>query len=242
MSSIEEEEYDSLFSASLKTSHSSSQKNLHTCACMQEDTPRHHHKSVQRMASWPKCHPSNDPHRFDSLPTNHTNEGLRQLPSMPPINLFWPQPSLQLKKPPQTPPLTHSQSSTEFNKRPLRSSTFCHTFQGVEEHPEIPPCVRNVILQQLQTPRPPTNPKMMKKLSKTIQLPDDPSDPTAFTVYDHPLFYDTNGNKFKSKSRRSRQVAKIVGTFSFFMTMGIVITVLCFLCKFLNLKLGIQLN
>ena len=95
---------------------------------------------------------------------------------------------------------------------------------------EIPPCVRDVILQQLQSPRPPTNPKMMRKLSKTINLPDDPSDPTAFTVFhDHPMYY--NVPKYKSRSKRSRQVAKIVGTFSFLMTMGIVITVLCFLCK-----------
>ena len=97
---------------------------------------------------------------------------------------------------------------------------------------EIPPCVRDVILQQLQSPRPPTNPKMMRKLSKTINLPDDPSDPTAFTVFhDHPMYY--NVPKYKSRSKRSRQVAKIVGTFSFLMTMGIVITVLCFLCKLL---------
>ena len=102
--------------------------------------------------------------------------------------------------------------------------------EAAGNHDEIPPCVRNVILQQLQSPRPPNNPKMIKKLSKTITLPDDPSDPTAFTVFhDHAMYY--NIPKYKSRSKRSRQVAKIVGTFSFLMTMGIVILVLCLLCK-----------
>ena len=102
--------------------------------------------------------------------------------------------------------------------------------EAAGNHDEIPPCVRNVILQQLQSPRPPNNPKMIKKLSKTITLPDDPSDPTAFTVFhDHTMYY--NIPKYKSRSKRSRQVAKIVGTFSFLMTMGIVILVLCLLCK-----------
>ena len=88
-------------------------------------------------------------------------------------------------------------------------------------------------MQQLQSPTPPPqNPKMIKKMSRTITLPEDPSDPTAFTVP-----YDAYDSKWHSKhltsrSRRSRQVIKIVGTFSFLMTMGIVITVLLCLCKF----------
>ena len=108
--------------------------------------------------------------------------------------------------------------------------------EAAGNHDEIPPCVRNVILQQLQSPKPPTHPKMMKKLSKIIDLPDDPSDPIAFTqnFHDHPMY--CNMPKYKSRSKRSRQVAKIVGTFSFLMTMGIVITVLCFLCKYLIWK------
>ena len=105
-------------------------------------------------------------------------------------------------------------------------------YQHSEHHSEIPPCVRKVIMQQLQSPTPPPhNPKMIKKMSRTITLPEDPSDPTAFTVpYDA---YDSkcHSKHLTSRSRRSRQVIKIVGTFSFLMTMGIVITVLLCLCK-----------
>ena len=66
-----------------------------------------------------------------------------------------------------------------------------------EIHSEIPPCVRNVILQQLQKPTPnPTHTiKMMKKLSKNINVPDDPSDPTAFTQ--DPMY--CNVPKYKSR-------------------------------------------
>ena len=93
-------------------------------------------------------------------------------------------------------------------------------------------------MQQLQSPTPPPqNPKMIKKMSRTITLPEDPSDPTAFTVP-----YDAYDSKWHSKhltsrSRRSRQVIKIVGTFSFLMTMGIVITVLLCLCKFYHFRI-----
>jgi len=234
MSSIQEEEqHDSLFSNSIKTSHSSS----HDCVCLDHQHPQEQQKpqrknnkiSLQRVASYPKCHPDNDPHRFDLITKQGAtkSDDMRHLPTVPPYHPgLWP-PSNRI---------SHSQSSSEFfrqsKKRPTRS--LCHNmtfpaFECEEIQEEIPPCVRNVILQQLQSPRPPTNPKMIKKLSKTIHLPDDPSDPAAFTLsHDHPLFYDLS-LKNRSKSRRSRQVVKIVGTFSFLMTMGIVITVLCFL-------------
>ena len=91
-------------------------------------------------------------------------------------------------------------------------------------------------MHQIKSPRPPANPKMMKKLSKTITLPEDPYDPTAFTLtgFDH---YDQHSlmrrqQIKKANSRKSRQVVKIVGSFSLLMTIGIVITVLCFLCKY----------
>ena len=68
---------------------------------------------------------------------------------------------------------------------------------GSGNHDEIPPCVRNVILQQLQRPKPNSTHtiKMMKKLSKTINVPDDPSDPTAFTQ--DPIY--CNVPKYKSR-------------------------------------------
>ena len=70
---------------------------------------------------------------------------------------------------------------------------------GSGNHDEIPPCVRNVILQQLQKPTPnPTHTiKMMKKLSKNINVPDDPSDPTAFTQ--DPMYCNVPKNKTRYK-------------------------------------------
>ena len=74
MSSIQEEEFDSLFSSpSLKTSHSSSHKELCTCLGGQisdQDLtvkPKGH-RLLTRMSSYPKCHPDYDPHRYDLKP------------------------------------------------------------------------------------------------------------------------------------------------------------------------------
>jgi len=259
MTSIQEEEFDSLFSSpSLKTSHSSSHKELCTCLGGQisdQDLtaqPRGH-RHLTRMASYPKCHPDYDPHRFDLKPQEATADietvpvvGLRQLPTIPPTSCFWQQEKQPNTQPPRRQSLASSTTS-DFHKRPSR--TYSHNnfsaistspdmirhaldIEAAGNHDEIPPCVRNVILQQLQSPRPPSNPKMIKKLSKTINLPDDPSDPTAFTVFhdQHLQFY--NIPKYKSRSKSSRQVAKIVGTFSFLMTMGIIILVLCLLYWF----------
>ena len=75
---------------------------------------------------------------------------------------------------------------------------------GSGNHDEIPPCVRNVILQQLQKPTPnPTHTiKMMKKLSKNINVPDDPSDPTAFTQ--DPMY--CNVPKYKSRYKIEKYI------------------------------------
>jgi len=254
MTSIQEEEFDSLFSSpSLKTSHSSSHKELCTCLGGQisdQDLtaqPRVH-RLLTRMASYPKCHPDYDPHRYDLKQKEATTDleavpvvGLRQLPTIPPTSYFWQQQQQQSNTQPRR--SMASSPTSDFHKRPSR--TFSHNnfsaistspdmirhaldIEAAGNHDEIPPCVRNVIFQQLQSPRPPYNTKMMKKLSKIINLPDDPSDPTAFTQFhDHTMYY--NIPKCKSRSKRSRQVAKIVGTFSFLMTMGIIILVLCLL-------------
>ena len=103
---------------------------------------------------------------------------------------------------------------------------------------DIPPCVRNVIMHQIKSPRPKkTNAnKMIKKLSKTITLPEDPNDPTAFTLHlDHYDHYSLMRRQQKKKATgTSSNLVKIVGSFSLFMTIAIVITVLCFLCKYLS--------
>ena len=231
VSSTEEDNttYDSLFS-SLKTSHSSSLKELCTCTgsdsnlTTQFQKSKPNHAELHRVASWPRSNP--DPHRFDLILNDKQskveNQELKQLPTVPPQRLlqqdFW------------------SSSVPESSNQilPVQELRLGHLDLDSYHHPhsEIPPCVRKVIMQQLQSPTPPPqNPKMIKKLSRTITLPEDPSDPTAFTIpYDAYLKY--NSRNLPSRSRRSRQVIKIVGTFSFLMTMGIVITVLLCLCKF----------
>ena len=214
-----EDTYDSLFS-SLKTSHSSSLKELCTCTSdsnltqLQKSSSKPNHTELHRVASWPRSAP--DPHRFDLIlnaESKELNQELKQLPTVPPQRLlqqdFW-----SIAAVPES-----------ISVQELRLGL--DSYYPHHPHSEIPPCVRKVIMQQLQSPTPPPhNPKMIKKLSRTITLPEDPSDPTAFTIP-----YDASKH-LPSRSRRSRQVIKIVGTFSFLMTMGIVITVLLCLCKF----------
>ncbi len=112
MSSIQEEEqHDSLFSNSIKTSHSSS----HDCVCLDHQHPQEQQKpqrknnkiSLQRVASYPKCHPDNDPHRFDLITKQGAtkSDDMRHLPTVPPYHPgLWP-PSNRI---------SHSQSSSEF--------------------------------------------------------------------------------------------------------------------------------
>ena len=231
VSSTEEDNttYDSLFS-SLKTSHSSSLKELCTCTgsdsnlTTQFQKSKPNHAELHRVASWPRSNP--DPHRFDLILNDKQskveNQELKQLPTVPPQRLlqqdFW--------------SIAAVPESISVQELRLGHLDPIDSYHPHHPHSEIPPCVRKVIMQQLQSPTPPPhNPKMIKKLSRTITLPEDPSDPTAFTIpYDAYLKY--NSRNVPSRSRRSRQVIKIVGTFSFLMTMGIVITVLLCLCKF----------
>ena len=120
-------------------------------------------------------------------------------------------------------------------------SCFFSIFLG--QH-DIPPCVRNVIMHQIKSPRPKKSnaTKMIKKLSKTITLPEDPNDPTAFTLhldqYDH--YSLMRRQQKKNTTGTSSNLVKIVGSFSIFMTIAIVITVLCFLCKSLMFFLCTQ--
>ena len=66
----------------------------------------------------------------------------------------------------------------------------------------------------------------MKKLSKHILLPDDPEDPAAFTVT--PGFTRPPRKPWCS----SKPIHKIVGTFAFLMTLGIIAAVLYANCKY----------
>eukprot|EP00095_Tigriopus_kingsejongensis_P008186 maker-scaffold405_size181423-snap-gene-0.40 protein:Tk08186 transcript:maker-scaffold405_size181423-snap-gene-0.40-mRNA-1 annotation:"hypothetical protein EAI_00434" len=85
----------------------------------------------------------------------------------------------------------------------------------------LPKYIQNIIVhQQMHTPKPHQNDtKMMKKLSKQIVLPDDPSDPAAFTV--------TPGITRPAKPPwcSSKPVLKIVGTFAFMMSLGIILAI-----------------
>ena len=99
-------------------------------------------------------------------------------------------------------------------------------------------------MHQIKSPRPKKSnaTKMIKKLSKTITLPEDPNDPTAFTLhldqYDH--YSLMRRQQKKNTTGTSSNLVKIVGSFSIFMTIAIVITVLCFLCKSLMFFLCTQ--
>ena len=215
------------------------------------DPSKNHHADLQRVQSFPKA--VQDPHRFDlKVPkqskSNLKIQELKQLPTVPPIDYYSKSPSPESSDRISETPERISDNPDWISEpvEPIKyirkKSSYQQTHRIISENPisdisdnnriirnEIPPCVRNVILQQLQSPKPPENPKMIKKLSRTITLPEDPSDPTAFTIpYDQYLKCKNS----QSRSRRSRQVIKIVGTFSFLMTMGIVITVLLCLCKY----------
>jgi hypothetical protein len=252
MSSInEEEDIDSLFSRSLKTSHSSSLKAICTChattASIEGAATVPEPPQLIRVASYPRGQPRLDPHRFSlnglRQPPLSLQGGLRQLPTVPPLQdqeaFFWPRrpPRLQQQSPAALLPEFQRRYSSPINASyPILTNRLNvvpiinSEKETANDNQEIPPCVRNVILQQLHCPPvPPQNAKMMKKLSKAILLPEDPHDPTAFTVsYDRYMME----RKKKKKSRRSMQVVKIVGTFSFLMTVGIITTVVCFFCKY----------
>ena len=110
-----------------------------------ENQPRGH-RILTRMASYPKCHPDFDPHRFDlhenrksadfdrkSADFDRKSEngleavaGLRQLPTIPPTSYFWQQRSSQEQiNNTQRPRRSRSPASTtptsDFHKRPSRN-------------------------------------------------------------------------------------------------------------------------
>lgn len=97
--------------------------------------------------------------------------------------------------------------------------------------PQLPQCIQNIILQHhwhlTRAPHiPEAKEKHLKKLSKHILLPDDPEDPAAFTI--SPELTRPPRKPWCS----SKPVPKIVGTFAFLMTCGIIVAILYANCKY----------
>lgn len=96
--------------------------------------------------------------------------------------------------------------------------------------PQIPQCIQNIILQHhwhltREPELPEAREKHLKKLSKHIMLPDDPEDPAAFTLT--PELARPPRKPWCS----SKPIPKIVGTFAFLMTCGIIAVILYANCK-----------
>ena len=108
-----------------------------TCTCPQpalDDEPPLTTPTLRRVASYPRCHPNFDPHRFslhfDGLEPQNIHS-LRQLPTVPPSGglpgqLFWPNyhhhPQSSLQPPNHhhlhlLRPLTHYSSTQDFVKK-----------------------------------------------------------------------------------------------------------------------------
>jgi len=89
----------------------------------------------------------------------------------------------------------------------------------------LPQYIQNIIYHsQHAPPKPQHDAKLLKTLSKSILLPEDPADPTAFTV--------TPGLTRPPKAPwcSSKPVVKIVGTFAILMSLGIIIAVVYVNC------------
>ena len=92
----------------------------------------------------------------------------------------------------------------------------------------LPPYIQNIIYHSQHAPtKPQHDAKLLKKLSKSILLPEDPADPTAFTV--------TPGLTRPPKAPwcSSKPVVKIVGTFAILMSLGIIIAIVYVNCEYL---------
>ena len=97
--------------------------------------------------------------------------------------------------------------------------------------PQLPQCIQNIILQHhwhltREPELPEAREKHLKKLSKHIMLPDDPEDPAAFTLT--PELVRPPRKPWCS----SKPIPKIVGTFAFLMTCGIIAVILYANCKY----------
>ena len=121
-----------------------------------------------------------------------------------------------------------SQNTYQNGTRLLRESvSTSHPFVL----PQLPQCIQNIILQHhwhlTRAPElPEAREKHLKKLSKHIMLPDDPEDPAAFTLT--PELVRPPRKPWCS----SKPIPKIVGTFAFLMTCGIIAVILYANCKY----------
>ena len=140
---------------------------------------------------------------------------------------------------------TQGSSNTKSNKkhRPLSTqishNTYEHGTRALRQSvsnshpflvPQLPQCIQNIILQHhwhlTRAPNlPDAKEKHLKKLSKHIMLPDDPEDPAAFTLT--PELTRPPRKPWCS----SKPIPKIVGTFAFLMTCGIIAAILYVNCK-----------
>ncbi len=218
-----------------------------------------------RIASYPKC--LHDPHRFSLPGMNEfspaqfsqkrrvyavnfrqkrrgqqASSHLQQLPAVPPAPAeeFWTTSgngNASLKPKPH--PLRHGNTYPLFNLNGVGGGGegVASSGKGGVANLDIPPCVRSILMHQLEAPviRPPSK-KEVRKLSKHIVLPDDPASPEAFTLQNDQYLLCQRSAKRSRRWCKSRPVVKIVGTFSILMTAGIVVTVLYFICKLVELN------
>jgi hypothetical protein len=98
------------------------------------------------------------------------------------------------------------------------------------QHPVsiLPQYIQNIIQHHQHISKPQHDTKLLKKLSKAILLPEDPSDPAAFTV--------TPGLTRSPKAPwcSSKPVVKIVGTFAVLMSLGIIIAIVYVNCEYFS--------
>ncbi len=89
----------------------------------------------------------------------------------------------------------------------------------------LPGYLENIIRHHTHIAKPQHDAKLLKKLSKHILLPEDPSDPAAFTVT--PGLTRTPKPPWCS----SRPVLKIAGTFAVFMSLAIIVAIFYMSCE-----------
>ena len=95
------------------------------------------------------------------------------------------------------------------------------------EKPELPLCLQNIILQHVQNAQTSHDKyKEMRKSPKYFVVPEDSTNPVAFT--------ETFPQQKKARARPCRgkkPVHTVVGIFTFIMSMAILIIIVCVYCK-----------
>ena len=95
------------------------------------------------------------------------------------------------------------------------------------DKPELPLCLQNIILQHVQNAQTSHEKyKELKKSPKYFVVPEDPTNPVAFT--------ENFPHQKKFRTRRccgSKPVHTVVGVFTFIMSMAILIIIICVYCE-----------